>query len=491
MTNHQKVKDFYLWDYEGTLFPMETCRVLIENNNEDISSFIEKIANPSEKDYCFLPQETVYANKPQHHLRRTLKLDPVAEYYLYEMAYKNKKIFRKTNKSTRNNYGYRFYKGKPIPINESYKKFLKESETLKEKYKYFIKFDISAYFNSIYHHDMVNWFSSQNTTSDDTELFGKFMREINTGFSIDFLPHGLYASKMLGSHFLSFMDHSELVKCEHMIRFMDDFIIFSDSMDTLIKDFQIIQKCIGQKSLNLNSDKTTLFTDENITVTDEIDDIKSQIMDKIHDGFGSGIDYEKYEETVRELSKEEIDYLINLLNEGDATDHEAALIIDCIHEHTTDFYKYISIFIYRFPHLSKKIYHKCNDIDDYEELSKSLIELVESAHSLNEYQLFWMAKLAEKYLLDTEMAGKLLALIYEHKDATNISKAKILEIPESRFGMPEWREVHLKNGSSGWLSWASAVGMRKDTKQNRNYLMGYFSKVSHINKLIGDCIISL
>jgi len=272
---------------------------------------------------------------------------------------------------------------------------------------------------------------------------------------------------------------------------MDDFILFSDSKDTLIKDFQVIQKGIGQKSLNLNTDKTTLFADVNISVADEIDDIKLKVMDKIYYGFGSGIDYEEYSEIVRELSKEEIDYLIDLLNEGNSSDYEAALIIDCIYEHTTDFYNYIPDFIYKFPHLSKKIYHKCDDIENYEDLTNSLIKLVESAHSLNEYQLFWIAKLAEKYLLETEMVGNLLALIYEHKDATNISKAKILEIPELRFGMPEWREVHLKNGSSGWLSWASAVGMRKDTKQNRNYLMGYFSKVSRINKLIGDCIVSL
>ena len=71
-----------------------------------------------------------------------------------------------------------------------------------------------------------------------------------------------------------------------------------------------------------------------------------------------------------------------------------------------------------------------------------------------------------------------------------ISKSKILEIPEQKFGMPEWREVHLKNGSSGWLSWSSAIGMRNDTKQNRNYLMGYFSKISTINALIGEYVVS-
>jgi putative transposase len=41
------------------------------------------------------------------------------------------------------------------------------------------------------------------------------------------------------------------------------------------------------------------------------------------------------------------------------------------------------------------------------------------------------------------------------------------------------------------LAWASALGMRKDNKQAKNYLMDYFSKVSPINKLIGNCIKSI
>ena len=85
----------------------------------------------------------------------------------------------------------------------------------------------------------------------------------------------------------------------------------------------------------------------------------------------------------------------------------------------------------------------------------------------------------------------MLAKLYEHKNSTTISKARVLEIPEQRFGMPQLRETHLRNGSSGWLSWASAVGMRKDSKQNRTYLLNYFSKASPINKLIADCITAI
>ena len=488
MTDHEKVKEFYLTDYEGTLFPMETCRVVIDKATKEISEYISKIANPENKEHSFLPQETVYASKTKYHLRRTMKLDPVAEFYMYRMAYENRSIFKKNKNTKRENFGYRFSEGNPIPIHESYKEFAEKSEHFKKQFNHYIKFDISAFFNSIYHHDITNWFAAQKPTQYEVNLFGQFMREINAGFSIDFLPHGLYPSKMLGSHFLSYIDNSELIKCEQMIRFMDDFMIFSNSKDVLIKDFQTIQKALGQKSLNLNSDKTVLFSEEETSIHNEIDSIKKTIMEKVFIGTGSGIGEGDYINIARELSPDEIEYLINLANEDEATDREAALIIDCIHEHTSDFPKRIAHFIYRYPHLAKKIYHKCEFINGYEELSESLKDLLITADSLNEYQLFWITKIVEKFLINTPLGGQLLALLYEHKNSTNISKAKILEIPEKRYGMPEWREVHLKNGSSGWLAWASAIGMREDTKQSKNYLMSYFSKASPINTLIGNCV---
>jgi len=66
-----------------------------------------------------------------------------------------------------------------------------------------------------------------------------------------------------------------------------------------------------------------------------------------------------------------------------------------------------------------------------------------------------------------------------------------LEIPEKRFGMKELREEQLKTGASNWLSWASAVGSRKEKKANKNHLLSYFANGSPMNKLIADCIKSL
>jgi hypothetical protein len=491
MVDVNKIKEFYLEDYQEMLFPMETCRFIIEKSPDLLSNFIKDIEDASKPEYCFLPQESVCASKAKQHIRRTKKLDPIAEYYMYEMAYKNRRFFRKSSTPNRENFGYRFANGSHIKIHDSYNEFKNKKEELHIKYDHFISFDVSSYFNSIYHHDLTNWFSGFNVDESEKQLFGRFMREINAGFSIDFMPHGIYPGKMIGSHFLSYIDHSSFIGSEYMIRFMDDFVIFSNSKDTLRKDFENIQKLLGQKSLYINSNKTVLFSENKVEIESEVEKIKSGIMGQVAVSLGSGMGYDAYDEIVRQFSPEEINQLASLADNDEVTDNEASIILDCISQHNTDFYTYIPKFIYRFPHLVKKIFHKCNEVNQLDELSVQLENLLVSRYFLNEYQLFWIAAITEEYLLNSKSAGSILAKLYEHKNSTTISKARVLEIPEQRFGMPQLRETHLRNGSSSWLSWASAVGMRNDSKQNRTYLLNYFSKASPINKLIADCITAI
>ncbi|QBQ17146.1 antiviral reverse transcriptase Drt5 [Acinetobacter haemolyticus] len=484
-----RILEFYNLDFEGTLFPMETCRVVIENAYDELVTYINKIGNDNEPNFCFLPQQVVYASKPKQHLRRTKKLDPVAEFYLYFMCYKHRVIFNRYQNNERQSFGYKFTNGAAVPINASYLEFNQRVNEIKTRYAYTIQFDISSYFNSIYHHDLVNWFaSSKDVGSADVELFGQFMREINAGFSIDFLPHGLYPTKMLGSHFLSYIDYSIQIKSEAMIRFMDDFVIASDSKETVTMDFQTIQKLLGQKSLNINSHKTRLYDEASPPIDQALNQIVKEIFERITVFHGSDVGFEEFESVMRPLTSEEVSTLISLLDRADISDREASLVLETIKLYTNELHVYLPIFLHQHPNLIKKVYVFCTHCADKELLTEEFIKLVEQANYLNEYQLFWIAKIAESYLLQTKGIGKLLYLLYEHKDSTVISKSKILEIPEHRFGFPELRETHLKNGSSGWLAWASAVGSRKDTKQVKNYLMDYFSKVSPINKLIGDCI---
>ena len=74
--------DFFLEDFPRTLFPLTTNKVLVELGHAELLAFAEELVV---KDGKFLPQRRVYANKDRLHLRRTIKLDPVAEFYFYHI----------------------------------------------------------------------------------------------------------------------------------------------------------------------------------------------------------------------------------------------------------------------------------------------------------------------------------------------------------------------------------------------------------------------
>ena len=111
---------FLLEDSPRTLFPLTTNQILVQRGSDELLGFARKLAGGSGS---FLPQKRVYANKDELHLRRTVKLDAVAEIYLYDLVYRNRVRFRKPNSKTRNHFGYRFANGRPVPPSTSYADF--------------------------------------------------------------------------------------------------------------------------------------------------------------------------------------------------------------------------------------------------------------------------------------------------------------------------------------------------------------------------------
>jgi len=104
---------FLLEDYPKTLFPLRTNRVLAEAAFDSILEFAHKDATASAKTHVaasFLTQKRVFAMKAGWHLRRTFKLDPVAEIFLYDLIFRNRSLFRKSFSDNRESFGYRFSK---------------------------------------------------------------------------------------------------------------------------------------------------------------------------------------------------------------------------------------------------------------------------------------------------------------------------------------------------------------------------------------------
>lgn len=494
MPTYDKTVSYFAADFPRQLFPLDTNRIVVENAADAIGAFIyERITHEQDSAENFLPQIRAYAAKPRFHLRRTLKLDPIAEFYLYDVTYRHRSTFRGSRSARRKHFGYRFVRGAMASPAKSYRRFRSDVHDALGKYKYCVKADVAQYFNSLYHHDLVGWFRQHGKTDEDVDLFGKFLRQINAGRSVDCLPHGIYPAKIVGSQFLRFVDDSNRIAARKMLRFMDDIYLFDNSEDVLKQDFHQLQRLLGEKGLSINESKTQLGEVDELDVEEEVDEIKSRLLTRRGEiVFGSGAEEEDNEHEEEDiLDDEAVDYLLELLRGDHLEEDDAELILAVMREHSDDVMEHIPTLLRRFPALSKSVFYFSEHVEDTTELLAFVRDYVKETDFVSEFQLFWLAKLCQQYLLDEQGIGDVFSDLLDHPSATAISKAKVLEIPEKRFGMPDLREEELRTGASGWLSWAAAVGSRKVRKASRNHLLGYFANGSPINRLISDCVRAL
>jgi len=489
MPSYKNTVAFYCSDFPKTLFPLDVNRFLIENYAGELGKLVyERITHQKKGELTFLPQTRAYAAKPHYHLRRTAKLDPVAEFFIYDLIYRNRAGFAGSGSKHRRSFGYRFIGGEPVSAMNSFREFRQAIKAAMDSFGFCAKFDVSAYFNSIYHHDLVTWFNNVARSEQDSEFFDKFLKQTNSGRSIDCLPHGLYPTKMLGAHFLSFIEHGSRLDSDLTLRFMDDIYIFSDQEADVLRDFVALQHMLGERGLTVNPSKTKIGDVEYVDVEQHVDVLRASLLERRALAVtGSGVDLDA-ESSGDSLTAEETDYLVNLLRDPEIAEEDAELVLALMRDHSSDVLENLEEFLRRFPNLSKSIFHFCAHVEDKSDVLAVIRSLLASDAELTEFQLFWIAKIFEEYLTELSDVDTIVHRLYEHSNATDLSRAKLLEIKDRRFGLAELREEHLRTGQSGWLSWSSAVGARAEKKRNRNHLLGYFANGSPLNQLIATCV---
>lgn len=483
------LRQFYLDDLPRTLFPLATNRVLVERGLDDLVAFAERLAKGGGS---FLPQRRVHANKDHLHLRRTVKLDPVAEAFLYHLVHKNRSRFRKPHVPDRAHFGYRFEGGQPLMPSGSYAEFKLEVGLARIVYDEFVYFDVSTYFNNVYHHDLHAWFAALKPDDPaDIVAFGKFFREINAGRSLDCLPQGLYPAKMIGNDFLRFIEASASIEAPKILRFMDDVYLFGNDLNALKADFAETQRLLGLKGLSVNGKKTltggTPLTDQ---ADDSLGQLKTRLLKRRRHLIVSHYDDDPSSdnELSPPLGEEEVDFIVSVLAEGNLSEDDAELIMVVMRDHADRVQPHLPQFAVGFPHLAKNVFGLCREMNDKEAVARVLLDVMSEDPHVSEFQLFWFGMMLDDYLMDTSLAPNLIVALTRHPGATDITRAKVLEIADHRYGLPEMREVYLREGRSDWLAWASAVGSREMDKQARNYLLDYFKNGSEMNRLIAEII---
>lgn len=485
---------FFESDFTGTLFPLKTNLLLVQKHGSEISDYIyQKILSDTHPEDNFLPQQRVFATKPQGHLRRTVKLDPVAEYFLYDVIYRNRGAFRPEVSQFRRSFGYRFENGRHIPVHVAYAQYKQELANCSSNYDHNIQLDVASYFNSMYHHDVAHWFEAKDSVAAlDADALSQFFREINSGRSIDFMPHGVYPAKMIGNEFLKFVDLYGPLKSKKIVRFMDDITLFDDDRSVLMTDFQSIQKLLGQFALNINPSKTS-FDNSVGDVKETLSEIRESLREIITEyeavPTASGVELEEMDvEIENSLGTDQIESLLGLLQSDSLEESDADRILSFLRTHSDSLIEYLPILFRRFPNLIKHIHSVCGEVNEKAELTTVLLEYLSESDEFLEYQLFWIGAIVEDHLLGHGCYGDVLLRLFELTANLKIARAKILEIPVQDFGFKEIRGEYLKTGQSDWLSWSSAVGSQSLKPAERNYVLSYFAKASAMNFLISEGI---
>lgn len=489
--------DFYRIDFPATLYPLQTNLLLIQNHSTEISDYIyQNIINGGSSRDNFLSQQKVYSTKPKGHLRRTVKLDPVAEFFIYDVIYRNRSIFRPEVSNSRRSFGYRFKNGSRIPVHVAYSDYKQHLRECATQFKHNIQFDIASYFNSLYHHDIAHWFASKDSITEvDKGALGQFFREINSGRSVDFMPHGIYPTKMIGNEFLKFIDLHGQLKSAQVVRFMDDFTLFDNNPDIVQRDFIKIQQLLGQFALNVNSSKTA-FDNSVGDIKEALTEIRQSLKEVVTEyeevPTASGVELiETDVEVEKNLDGGQIDALLALLKNENIDESDADLILGFLRSHSNSLLEQLLILLSRFPNEIKHIHTVCAGITDKTGLASVILGFLNTQTDLLEYQLFWIGAIVEDYLIGTECYGEILLRLYELSADHKIARAKVLEIPEQGFGLKEIRSEFLRTGQSDWLSWSSSAGSRSLNAGERNYVLDYFSKASPLNYLVASCIKTL
>lgn len=492
----KNTREFFQFDYPHTLFPLKTNLLMVQHHWKELETYIyQKVLNPQESAAKFLAQQRVYAPKRHGHLRRTFKLDPVSEYFIYDLVYRNRQYFKKSPKDTRQNFGYRFSKGTPISISSSFRAFRRRVTELQKKHKFSISFDIASCFNTLYHHDLVTWLEDEvSATPKDVAAFGEFLREINSGRSIDCLPQGLYPTKMIGNSFLRSIDQNFSIRSSFLIRFMDDIYLFDSDSRVVEEDFILIQKLLGEKGLNINPNKTHFEKDAHFDVKREVSAIRKKLKKIVEEIEVTQSGIELFSTiVVRHLSNQEVKNLLKLFDSPKLEEEDAEIILALLQKHSEDALSHLPMLLEKFPNLSKSIHRFCALIKNKAKLRDVIEEHLMLDSRLDEFQVFWLGAIVDDFLFGHVPLGGLLPRLWgrAQEAGAKIAMAKILEIPEKKDGMLDLKEQYLKTGQSDWLSWSAAIGVRSVVKSKRNHLLKYFANGSMLNYLISSCALKL
>lgn len=475
MTPIKSTAEFVLADNARGLFPLASTLSFIRHGGRAIGKYLAARLQSADKSVvAFRTCPIEYALKDECHVRRTLVLDPVASYFLYDFVLSNRRQFAACEPGLRQSYGYAFAGASLVDSFLDYHAFRRRKYELRTQYKCFAQIDIANCFNSFYHHDVVAAIQAH-IGEDAAHSFGRFLREINAGDSVSCFPQGVYPAKTIGNWFLRFIEQSGRLKSKAIIRFLDDIVFFDNSRDKVRRDLLVLQQILGTHALALNAEKTRAGSSAHDFEERDVDDIKRQLLRKREElsTYDEGNESDSDED---DLSEEERDYLRSLINDRTVGEEDVELALSLVRDEPVTQRKLMTIVIAQHPHLLKSVYSKLSDVDDPDGEIWTAVAARLKETTLSAYELFWLVRLMQdRYEWGATTADRLSAAL-EHPSATPVVRAAVLEHEQLTHGFEDLKIQTLRDEAGSFVSTAAAAGLRLMAKGKRNQVYKYAGK---------------
>lgn len=130
----------------------------------------------------------------------------------------------------------------------------------KDSNEYYLKCDVRKYFDSVDHSILLDIFSRYVRDKETQNLVSKFLDSYHTQQGKG-LPIGTLYSQLFANLYLNGFDHfvKQSLEADYYIRYMDDFVLFSDSKDELHDWRRAMQSYLERElKLELPEDKIVL-----------------------------------------------------------------------------------------------------------------------------------------------------------------------------------------------------------------------------------------
>ena len=221
----------------------------LENNISKVSLSL--------KEGSYKPQKIkrIWIPKPGTKRKRPLGI-PTVQDRVVQTALRNvlEPIFEKD--FAENSYGFR--------PGRSCKDALREvSKLLKSGYMYVLDADISNYFDTINHENLMKLIQNRVTDSRILKLVAIFLKQGITEGLHEWTPdkgspQGAVLSPLLSNIYLDPLDHLMNKAGYKMIRYADDFIVLCKDRQEAEKSLKLIQEWLMESELALNEEKTSI-----------------------------------------------------------------------------------------------------------------------------------------------------------------------------------------------------------------------------------------